>query len=138
MVARRILTQEEREIIQANTAQDAARILKMDRAMIAKLCKREGITFKRIYNTGNSEMRTINNKIRQGRKDGLSVKAIMDLTGVTAVKVRQLLRMPNKGKVFTYLDEATTEWLEAQCPEGMGLQEFIAVIVTDAYLEDQE
>lgn len=138
MVARRILTQEERELIQANTAEDAARLLKTHRATIAKLCKREGISFKRIYNTGNSEMRIINNKIRQGRKDGLSVKAIMDLTGVTAAKVRQLLHMPNKGKIFTYLDEATTEWLESQCPEGMGLQEFIAVIVTDAYLEEQE
>jgi IS30 family transposase len=138
VVARRILTQAERELIQANTADDAAKLLKTHRSTIAKLCKREGISFKRIYNAGDNEMRGINKKIRQARKDGLSVKAIMDLTGVTAAKVRQLLNMPNKGKVFTYLDEATTEWLEAQCPEGMGLQEFIAVIVTDAYLEDQE
>jgi transposase len=135
---KRILSQQDRDIIQANTADEAARILGTHRSTIAKWCKREGITFKRIYNTETREMWVANKQIRQAHKEGLSVKSIMKRVGVPAAKVRQLLRLPNKGEIFQHLNAETTEWLEAECPEGMGLHEFIAVLVTDAYLETKE
>lgn len=134
---KRKLTQQDFDIIQANTAQEAAKILGVHRATIAKWCKREGITYKRIYNTQASEMWIANKKIRQGRKEGLSVKAIMKIAGVPAFKVRQLLKLPNKGEVFEHLSIETTEWLEAECPDGMSLHEFIAVLVTDAHREEK-
>jgi DNA-binding transcriptional MerR regulator len=135
---KRILTQQDLDLIQANTADEGARLLGVHRGTIVKWSKREGISYKRIYNTETREMWLINKKIRKARKEGLSVKAIMKRVGVPAAKVRQLLRLPNKGKVFEHLSIETTEWLEAECPDGMGLHEFIAVLVTDAYLETKE
>jgi DNA-binding transcriptional MerR regulator len=135
---KRILTQQDLDIIQANTAGEAARLLGVHRATIVKWSKREGISYKPIYNTTTREMWVINKKIRKARKEGLSVKAIMKQVGASAAKIRQLLRLPNKGEIFQHLSVETTEWLEAECPDGMSLHEFIAVLVTDAHREEKE
>jgi hypothetical protein len=134
--AKRILTQHEIDTIQSNTCQDAAEILGVHQATISRLCKKNGITFKRLYKcvtTGGPEH---NKKIRQLYKSGRSIKQISTELGVLTWKVKQVLKIRYMGEVFKYLDNETFHWLEHECPDGMSLDEFIAVIVTETRTHD--
>lgn len=76
--------------------------------------------------------------IQQSYKEGLSVKEISTKHKVRAWDVRRILRLRYEGEVLNRLTADEISWLELQCPDGMGLNEFVAVLVKDAYLEDQE
>lgn len=135
---KRILSQQELEIIQDNTADEGARILNVNRTTIARWCKREGINFKRINKKASSEELVEHRKIRKAHKDGMSVKDLALQFNVSHRKIRDVLRLKYYGKVFDFLSPEVTGWLDQECPKEMNRYEFIAVLVTDAYLETKE
>lgn len=135
---KRGITPHEREVITTNTAEDACRILGISRATVTKICKRHGITFIRLKAPPTEAGRMRRKNIQQSYKEGLSVKAIAFLYNVHPWDVRRILRLRYEGEVLKYLNADTLSWLEHQCPDGMSLNEFAAVLVRDAYLEDTE
>lgn len=76
--------------------------------------------------------------IQKAYKEGLSIKEISKKYDVFAWDVRRILRLKYQGETLKYLDAKTLSWLEHQCPDGMNLNEFAAVLIKDAYLEEQE
>ena len=135
---KRILTQQDLDIIQANTAQEAAKLLGVHRVTIAKWCKREGVSYKPIYKVASKEEKVTHAKIRKAYKQGLSVKHIGLQFDVPVHKVRGVLNLKYYGNVFDFLSPEVVDWLGRQCPNGMDLYEFIAVLVTDAHREEKE
>jgi hypothetical protein len=133
----RINTPEELEIIQSNTAEDAARILGVHRVTIGKICKIEGITYKRKYKASTSDHRAKNKLVRKGYQTGMTVKELSIAYELPTWHIRKLVRLDLKNRLFNYMTGDVFNWLEHQCPKGMSLEEFVAVIVTDAYMEDQ-
>lgn len=135
---KRILTQQDIDIIQANTAGEAARLLGTHRSTIIKWSKREGISYKPIYKVASGEEKATHAKIRKAYKQGVSLKSIALQFGVPFSKVRHVLKLKYHGKVFEFLAPEVTEWVEAECPAEMSVYEFIAVLVTDAHREEKE
>jgi IS30 family transposase len=135
---KRKLTQQDFDIIQANTAQEAAKLLGVHRATIAKWCKREGIKYKPIYKAASREEKETHAKIRKAYKQGLSFKSIVLQFDVPFSKVRHVLKLKYHGKVFEFLSPEVTQWVEAECPATMSVYEFIAILVTDAHQEEKE
>jgi hypothetical protein len=134
---KRIVTQYEKDVIQANLAEDACSILKMSRATLTKICRMHGITFVRLKAPPSDAGRMKRKSIQQDYKAGLTVKELSVKYDVFAWDVRRILRLRYQGETLKYLNAQTLSWLEHQCPNGMNLNEFAAVLIKDAYLEDQ-
>ena len=135
---KRIVTQHEKDVIQANTADAVCEILGMSRATLTKICRMHEITFIRLKAPPTEAGRMKRKNIQQAYKEGLSVKEISKKYDVFAWDVRRILRLKYQGETLKYLDAKTLSWLEHQCPDDMNLNEFAAVLIKDAYLEEQE
>lgn len=135
---KRNTTQYELDVIKANTLDKAAEILGISMTTIHHICKANDISFIRRRAKYDGHLWGVKNEMKSDRSFGMSIAQISEKHSVTPSTVRSILGIKTHGLVFQFLSNEVAEWLDMQCPKGMTIYEYAAIIITDAYEEENQ
>lgn len=135
---KRKTTQYELDVIQANTLTRGAEILGVSVTTIHSICRANNITFIRQRAQYNSLLWGMKNEMKADMKAGMSIAKSAEKHNVTPSTLRSILGIKTHGLVFKFLPNHVAEWLDMECPDGMTVYEYAAIIITDAYNEENQ
>jgi len=135
---RRQPTQHQIDTIRANTVKDAAKLLGISPSTIYDICrdsKIEPIWVRKSASLQNwgTVYREINDLWSAG---DVSIYALCEKYALRPSDVCGKLGLRSPMGAAKYLTKHEFTWLEHSCPEGMGVNEYIASFVRDAYLDE--
>jgi len=137
---KRIYTQAQIDVIKTNTVAESARILGLSKNAIYCFCRNESISpvWQRksasLQNWG-TEYREINDLWNTG---DVTIHTLCEKYDLRPSDVCQKVGIRSPTGAAIYLTKREVAWLEYSCPNGMGINEYIASFVRDAYMEEKE
>ena len=137
---RRQPTQHQIDTIKANTPKDAAKLLGVSPSTIYDICrdsKIEPIWVRKSASLQNwgTVYREINDLWSAG---DVSIHALCEKYSLRPSDVCGKLGIRSPMGAAKYLTKREVAWLEHSCPKGMGVNEYIASFIRDAYLDEAE
>lgn len=137
---KRVPTQHQIDTIKANKPKDAAKILGISVSTVYDICrdsKIDPIWVRKSASLRNwgTTYREINDLWDAG---DVTINALCEKYDLRPSDVCQKLGIRSPMGAAKYLTKREFTWLEHSCPEGMGISEYIASFVRDAYLDEAE
>ena len=137
---KRVYTQAQIDVIKSNTVTESAQIIGVSKNAIYSFCRAEGISpvWERksaSLQSWGTEYREINDLWDTG---DVTIHALCERYGLRPSDICGKLGIHSPMGAAKYLTKREITWLERGCPDGVGVNEYIASFVRDAYMEENQ
>ena len=137
---RRQPTQHQIDTIRANTVKDAAKLLGISPSTIYDICRDSNIEPVWVRKSASLQnwgtvYREINDLWDAG---DVTIHALCEQYKLRPSDVCQKIGIRSPMGAAKYLTKREVAWLEHSCPAGVGINEYIASFVRDAYMEENQ
>lgn len=135
---KRVPTQHQLDTIQANTPKDAAKILGISVSTVYDICHDSNID--PIWVRKGASKRNWGTQFREIRDrwdvGDITMQAMCEMYKMRPSDISQRLGIRSPIGAAKYLTKLEMNWLTDSCPEGIGINEYIAAFIKDAYVDE--